>query len=155
MELLRKGWSTYLLFLVPLVLVVYSPVNWTLRSVAYSLQDGCLASIGTSYNEDSERYAWGLRERYCRNGDSVCHVSWVWEARTADRFDPPTQHGPHLPSLVMPKREEIVWCAVRTRATPPLLLSTKWTSPHSTQTVPRHLRLLATLPPSCIQATTP
>ena len=93
MELLPKGWNAYRLLLVPFVLVVYSPVNWTLRSVAYSLQNGCLASIGTSYNEDSERYFWGLTVRCCRNGVLVSHVSWVWEARVADRFEPLTQQS--------------------------------------------------------------
>ena len=89
-ELLQKGWNAYYLLLVRLVLVVHFPVNdWTLRSVAYSLHDGCLASIGTSYNEDSERYLWDLTKRCCRTGDLVCHVSWIWEARAADRFEPP------------------------------------------------------------------
>ena len=46
---------------VVLLMVVRFPVNgWTLRSVAYSLQDGCLASICTSYNEDSELDIWEL-----------------------------------------------------------------------------------------------
>ena len=78
---------------VRLVIVVRSLEDgWTLRSVAYSLQDGCLASICTSDNEDSERNLWGLTAGSCRNGALVCHVSqdvsWLCEARVADRLDP-------------------------------------------------------------------
>ena len=169
MALLQKSLSAYRLLAVRLVIVVHSPVNnWTLSSVTYSLQDGCLASICTSYNEDSERNLWGLTAgccrnrdlwgltaRFCKNGVFVFHVSWVWEARVADRFDPPTQHSPHLPSLVMLKQEGVIWCAMCTQATPPLLLSTKLTSSHPKQTVPGHVRSLATLLPSCIRVTTP
>ena len=137
--LLQKGWNAYRLLAVRLVIVVRSPVNdWTFRSVTYSLQDGCLASICTSYNEDSERNLWGMTARCCRdrdlwvlmagccrdrdlwgltarcrrNGVFVSHISWVWEARVADRFDPhPTQlWSSHLPFLVMLKHEKrIIW----------------------------------------------
>jgi hypothetical protein len=34
--------------------------GWTVRSVAHSLQDGGLASVCTSYNEDSELDLWEL-----------------------------------------------------------------------------------------------
>ena len=87
----------------------------------------------------------------CGNGVLVCHVSWMWEARVAYRFDS-TQYSPHLPALVILKREEITWCAVRTQDTPPLLLSTKLTL--QIQTVPRLIHLLATLPPSFLRTTT-
>ena len=88
--LLQKGWTAYRGFAVPLVIVVRPPDNdWTLRSVAYSLQDGCLASICTSYNEDSETKLWCLTAGSCRNGVWVCHVSRFVKQRVTDRFDPP------------------------------------------------------------------
>ena len=86
---LQKGQNAYLLFVVRLAVLVYSPVNgWTFCSVAYSLQDGCLASICTSDNEDSETKLWGLTAGCCRNGVLVCHAPWLCEARVDDRFDP-------------------------------------------------------------------
>jgi hypothetical protein len=60
------------------------PNNRTVRSVAHSLQNGGLAGICTSYNQDSEVYPWertvGLS---CANQGNR-----VWEARVADRSDP-------------------------------------------------------------------
>ena len=63
--MLQKGWNAYCLLVEPHVVVVHSAVNdCALRSVAYSLQDGCLASICTPYYEDSERYPHGLTAGY-------------------------------------------------------------------------------------------
>ena len=80
MVLPQKGWNAYPLFFVLLdsvktvIAAVRSPVNdTTLRSVAYSLQDGCLAGICTSYNEDSETR---LTVRLCKDRRFVSHVSW-------------------------------------------------------------------------------
>ena len=93
----------------------------------------------------------------CGNRVLVCHVSWDWETRVADRFDPHTD--PRFLSLVMLKREVISWALSRSRtyadATTPLRRSIKLTIPPATQTVPRLVRLLATLPPSFLRTTTP
>ena len=43
-------------------LLASPPNNRTVRSVAHSLQDGGLASICTSYNEDSEVDLWERTE---------------------------------------------------------------------------------------------
>ena len=162
MPLLKEGCNAYRYLDVRAWhrIAVRSLVNeWTLRSVTYSLQDGCLASICTSYNKDSERYIWGLTAGCCGNGVLVCHVCWCCEARVADRFDP--HKDPHLPFLAIPNRKSF-GCTVTlthcgTHATPmsSLRLSTKLNFPHPTYTVPRHLRSLVTLSPRCIRATTP
>ena len=138
---------------VVLLMVVRFPVNgWTLRSVAYSLQDGCLASICTSNNEDSEMNLWGLTVGCCRNGGLGCHVSWLCGARVADQFNPlfdPCKH-PHLPFLAIQNgkrsfRRTVTHTAARM---PPqchyhsgLRLSTKLTSPHPSYIVPQHPHL--------------
>ena len=105
---IQKGWNAYLLLVVirPVTVVPSSVNDWTIRSVAYSLQNGRLASICTSYDEDSERNIQGFMEAYCGNGVSVCHVSWFCEARVVDRSD--LQDPPHLPSLAI-RNGKIIW----------------------------------------------
>ena len=76
--MLQKGLTTYP-FSVLLVAACATINSRTVRSVAHPLQDGGLASICTSYKEDSEL-------DLCGNGVIVSHV--CWEARDADRFDP-------------------------------------------------------------------
>ena len=135
--------------MVVLVIVVRSPANdWTFRSVAYSLQDGCLACICTSYNKDSERYLWALTVGCYGNRVFVRHVSRLCEGRVAYRYDP---HKYPTPSFfgdlgaMSPRRS--------THVTPipsSLRFSAKLTFPHLTYTVPRNVTSLATLLPYCI-----
>ena len=138
---LKKRWNAYRLLVVRLMLVVRSPGNnWTLRSVAYSLQDGCLASICTSYNEDSERNLWGFSAGCCGNEHLVSHVSWFCGS-VADRSDP--YKDPHLPSLAIRNGKRSIGCTctvthacARATLVLSLRLSTKSTFPHLTYTGP-------------------
>ena len=146
--LLQKGWNAYRLLAVCLIIVICSPVNdWTLRSVAYSLQDGCLASICTSYNEDSERNLWGLTVGCCGNGVLVSHVFLKQESLIRIKT--------HASLLWQPETgRDCARCGTHATTIPSLMLSTKLTFPHPMSVVPPYVRSLATLPPSCIRATT-
>ena len=52
--------------------------HWAVRSVAHPLQDGGLASICTSYNEDSELDLWKWQVGHCGNRVCVSHACWLW-----------------------------------------------------------------------------